>query len=379
MTMRRWLAALFSLWLIIALGCAGDDDEDDDDDATPADDDNDDDGTDDDLDDDTADDDADDDTADDDTADDDTAPPEYPHDGELRVNDLQSLGTHNSYHVQPDFVFHPTHRYTHQPLPVQLDIGVRQFELDLQWYPQQGLRVLHIPVVDPNSTCETLVDCLTAVKDWSDAHPGHQPLLFMLEPKDDLGAHLIQDHVLDVEADILSVWPRERILTPDDVRGDYATLREAIVTEGWPTLGETRNKIIFHAHSLDAFLTNYLAEYPNLEGALMFMDADIDDPIAAILPMNDAVGQSADITAAVQLGFLVRTMAGTCCDEPANNDYTAFDAGLASGANFISTDFPEPTDMYPDYWLEIPDGNPSRCNPIIAPEWCTPEDIENLP
>ncbi|MDP8257579.1 MAG: Ca2+-dependent phosphoinositide-specific phospholipase C [Candidatus Alcyoniella australis] len=329
--------------------------------------------------------DADDDTDDDDTADDDDDAagddddaPYYPNDDVLRLNDLQGLGTHNSYHLEPPVPFHQSHRYSHKPLDEQLEIGVRQFELDLQWGPGEAIKVYHIPVVDQLSTCDTLVDCLDVLKGWSDEHPGHHAIVVFLEPKDDLHVNHIEEHVGDVIDDIYSVWEPERILTPDDVRGDSATLREAIVGNGWPTLGQARNKIIFHAHSHAAFLDNYLAAYPNLEGAPMFMDANEADDIAAIIPMNNSLTQGERITAAVEEGFIVRTMAGNCCDEPAANDYTKFEAALASGAHFISTDFPEPVEEYGDYHLAIPEGNPSRCNPITAPEFCVSADIEDL-
>ena len=49
---------------------------------------------------------------------------------------------------------------------------------------------------------------------------------------------------------------------------------------------------------------------------------------------------------------------------------------LEIGAQLISTDFPAKVEEY-DYWVEIPDGTPSRCNPLSAPNYCTPEAIEN--
>ena len=52
----------------------------------------------------------------------------------LRINHIQVLGTHNSYHIEP---FGPTIRaydYTHEALDIQAeDFGVRQFELDVWW------------------------------------------------------------------------------------------------------------------------------------------------------------------------------------------------------------------------------------------------------
>ncbi|MCB1153905.1 hypothetical protein KDL45_09675, partial [bacterium] len=75
-------------------------------------------------------------------------------------------------------------------------------------------------------------------------------------------------------------------------------------------------------------------------------------------------------------GFLVRTRADSCCDEAIANDHTRAEKALASGAHFISTDFPELTDDY-DYTFSIPGGTPSRCNPIHAPNECTAYDVEH--
>ena len=60
----------------------------------------------------------------------------------LRINHIQVLGTHNSYHIKP---FGPTVRaydYTHEPLDIQAEsFGVRQFELDVWWDPRGQLYV----------------------------------------------------------------------------------------------------------------------------------------------------------------------------------------------------------------------------------------------
>ena len=50
-------------------------------------------------------------------------------------------------------------------------------------------------------------------------------------------------------------------------------------------------------------------------------------------------------------------------------------AALATGAHFISSDFPADPGGG-DYWFDVPFGNPSRCNPVTAPIGCTPADIE---
>ncbi len=69
----------------------------------------------------------------------------------MRLNYVQVIGTHNSYHVQPrpallsaiaafDPLAAASFEYTHRPLDDQLgDLGVRQVELDLFADPNGGL------------------------------------------------------------------------------------------------------------------------------------------------------------------------------------------------------------------------------------------------
>ena len=92
--------------------------------------------------------------------------------------------------------------------------------------------------------------------------------------------------------------------------------------------------------------------------------------------MNDPVGGEAEIQQAVRDGFLVRTMAGTCCGTTEQEDRAQLDDALASGAIFISTDYPDPVDGS-NFYVTIPGGAPFRCNPVTAPADCSSKDIEN--
>ena len=89
-------------------------------------------------------------------------PFDYPLDDVLRVNHLQAVGTHNSYHVAPDPYLIDEWDFTMPSLTDQLQLhGVRQFELDvhLEGDGSNGFRVYHAPVVDDGTSCERLVDC----------------------------------------------------------------------------------------------------------------------------------------------------------------------------------------------------------------------------
>ena len=58
--------------------------------------------------------------------------------------------------------------------------------------------------------------------------------------------------------------------------------------------------------------------------------------------------------------------------------YAELDAGQMSGTHALMDDFLEPGDGM-TYFLDLPDGNPARCNEITAPPECTSEAIEDLP
>ena len=104
---------------------------------------------------------------------------------ELRINQLQTIGTHNSYHIRIPGKSKrevPEWNYNHAPLDVQLDRGVRSFELDLH-YKDGEFEVFHVPLLDEGTTCRKLSDALATVRKWSDAHPTHVPISFLFELK----------------------------------------------------------------------------------------------------------------------------------------------------------------------------------------------------
>src|SRR5690606_29092475 len=139
-----------------------------------------------------------------------------------------------------------------------------------------------------------------------------------------------------LDAEIRSVFPADRLIEPDDVRGGLPTLEEAVLTEGWPTIDSTRGDVIF---TLDNERDGYRAGHPSLEGRVAFTPSTPGQPDAAFLKMNDPLGANQQLIAdRVQAGYVIRTRA----DEPVitaqTGDTTQRDAALASGAQWISTD-----------------------------------------
>jgi hypothetical protein len=352
-------------------------------------------------------------------------PVPYPGDQSLRLNQIQVLGSHNSYHQRVDEpVFQQIAAfsqaladsldYGHDPLPVQFETqGIRQIELDVFADPLGGLyaspvglqlvsgdpaarlpaleppgiKVLHVQDVDFRSSCATFVECLSQVKGWSGAHPGHAPLMVLVEAKDDVIPNVggfvfvvpipIGDAELDtIDAEIRSVFAAADILTPDDVRGTRQTLEEAVRLDGWPTLAAARGKVFFCLDNEGGVRSAYTAQHPGLVGRVMFVSAEPPAAEAGFIKLNDPIGDFDHIQDVVARGFIVRNRADADTAQSRSGDTTMREAALNSGAQFVSTDYPLPDPRFTDYAVTIPGGTPARCNPISAPVECAPGDVE---
>ncbi len=300
----------------------------------------------------------------------------YPQDGAIHVDELQAKGTHNSYHVQPLVPFDPSHKYTHAPLPTQLgEQGVRAFEIDIHLH-EDGFRVYHLLAVDPISNCYSLVDCATAIRDWSNAHRGHAPIQVWIEVKDDLGGFPIDD-LGQVDTLLRGVLGDDRLFTPDDLAAGYASPRARLDAVGWPTLGELRGKVMFMLLDGDAHRDDYTHGGTTLAGRVMFATADPNQfalPWAAVSKINDPADP--EIAAAHAARILVASNSCGAGSTTAECDVSRA-AGLANGVQMLMDDFPAPVSSRPD-WLDIPGGTPERCNPVTAGPSCTAAAIENL-
>ena len=296
----------------------------------------------------------------------------------LRIQHIQCKGTHNSYHVAKAKPLDPALAYTHAPLEVQLESqGVRQFELDLHFEAGKPIEVKHITAIDDQANCSGLVDCLGRIKTWSDAHPCHHPIFVIFEPKDEIDVEPLSGHWDQVDGEILSVFPRSRIVTPEDVRGTFPTVRDAVADHGWPTLGFGRGKVVFGMMDENGNGDDYKKLHANLAGALLFVMGEPTDADTALVKRDDS--HAADLAEIVKKGYLVRTYPDGNATTGAAAAQQELDVALASGAQMISSDFPVKLPRFPDFEVVIPGGLPSRCSPVGAPASCKPQEIEHLP
>jgi hypothetical protein len=364
----------------------------------------------------------------------------------LKINQIQVLGTHNSYAMPVDerllnladpilgrvtsqlstrlppeqmALFREEHPndvsvhdglgYQHPDIVTQLNEGMRSLEIDVNPDPQgghfadpagyrilraqgvadllpfdaqalrePGYKVLHIADIDFRSHCPTLKLCLSQIRGWSDAHPDHVPLFLVIEAKvQDLPVLPDPTHTIpftpalfdDLDREIVAGLGRERLITPDDVRGVHPTLNAAIRAGAWPTLAAARGKVIVLMITAtgEAATHGYLESHPSLKGRAAFLRAEPGEDHAAFLMLDNALVRQEQIRDYVRQGYIVRTRSDIEAYEAKTNDLTRAKAAFASGAQIISTDFEHPGNRWgTPYIVRLPGGGLARPNPVSS-------------
>jgi len=339
----------------------------------------------------------------------------------LRINQLQYLASQNSYKMAP---YEPVYEvvdkglglfskyrqpagwdFSHESLEDQLNkYNIRGLELDVYYDPDGGLfyhragnrlagestasgvqelndpgfKVLHRPDFDYRSHHYTFKSALQAVKDWSDSHKNHLPLTILVEPKDDeyvsaatlllpidilTSPKLITPAALDfIDKEIVEVFGKnsKKVLTPDEVRGDYETLEAAILTEGWPKLKDARGKILFVLANSGFEKSYYLNGYPSLKGREMFTFSKPGKPECAFVRLDNPEKKLDEIQELVAKGYIVRTRSEDGTKAAKEGDVSQMDAAFASGAQIISTTYyraderSKDSEDWSDYAVQFP-------------------------
>lgn len=313
-----------------------------------------------------------------------------PADG-LRLNEIQVLGSHNSYKRAMDpqrlAALHEIDKslaqaldYAHVPLTDQLALGVRKFEIDVFYDPDGSLfsraeapagtssfPVLHVQNLDDRSHCLHLLECLAELVAWSDAHPQHIPVFLSFNAKDDVidRPHFLrpqpfgEDAWMALDAELRAALG-ERLLTPADVfRGGPLT---------WPTLAEARGRFLALLDEGGDKRRQYASRWRE---RAMFANLPESADGAAMLVVNDPVAEFERIQRLVRAGYLVRTRADADTREARSGAVGRRDAAWASGAQMVSTDYYLPAvDFGTGYQVSLPGGGAARCNPVLVSAAC---------
>ena len=312
----------------------------------------------------------------------------------IRLNDLQLIGSHNSYKVAIeqsllDYLFQldsATGRglqYEHPPFTEQLELGLRNLELDVFQDPEggyhsnptgldivegsggiplpfdeeeklkvPGLKVFHVQEIDFRSNQLLFKDALAELKNWSDNNPNHTPIILTINTKDGEIPNTRKPLVFDAEAlknldnEIRSILPKQKLITPDMVRRNQTTLEKAVLTGGWTKLNEVKGRFLFVLDEGKAKLDLYLGKFPSLNGAALFINKKEGSPEAAFRIVNDPIADFDKIQSLVKLGYMVRTRADADTKEARANDYNRFEKAQASGAQVITTDYYIPSKLF---------------------------------
>jgi len=333
---------------------------------------------------------------------------------DLPINRVQVIGSHNSYKQAMDTALFSMLKerkpevarsleYSHIALSAQLDLGLRNLEIDayadtkggryahpkgLQWeaaaHPpaydpggemmKPGFKIFHVQDLDFRSNCPSFAGCLKELKAWSDRHKDHYPIYITMNAKDEeiqMPGYTVPEKfgplVFDLlDKEILDNLGRQYLITPDDIRGRYPTLESAVLAGHWPTMGEARGKFIFILDEKGEKRADYIRGHPSLKDRVLFADADPGTPEAAFLILNDPEKEeeAARIREMVRKGYMVRTRADADTEEARRNDKSRFRAACQSGAQIITTDYYNRSAFFPsDYTVRFSDGKYIRSFP----------------
>ncbi len=337
-------------------------------------------------------------------------PKENKQDNTIRINQIQVIGSHNSYKKAIDpalFKFFASRDsasaskidYEHISFADQLNMGLCNLEIDvyadekggkyahpkgLEMAKQApfdpegemqkpGFKVLHIPDLDFRSQGLTLADCLHQLKTWSEAHPNHYPIFITLEAKDEavkLPGFTVPEKFTaqtfdELDASLIQNLGKQNILTPDMVRGKFSTLNEAITHNNWPTLEQAKGKFLFVLDDKKSKRALYISGHPSLKSRILFADAEPGTPEAAMMIRNNP--QDPAIKDLVKKGYIIRTRADADTQQARKNDKNDFVAACNSGAQIITTDYYlKSTHFKSDYVVSFPGDKYFRINPLFS-------------
>ena len=291
----------------------------------------------------------------------------------LRMNEIQFIGSHNSYKQQMPSLYFWLLRlidgegakaleYWHPPIADQLELGLRKLELDFFYDAVSGeFPVGHIQVIDMGTSCTSLRACLQEIRQWSDRNPHHVPIWISFNLKDQ-AIPLLPDPQLFTPEVLTDID-----LAVEEIIGDRLIYPRDVVDREWPLLAESRGKILLVLDEGGEKRDWYLKDWQDRP---MFVPVDEGHEAAAIMMINDPVRDFDRIRSLVKQGYLVRTRADSGTQEARNNDTVRRNKAFQSGAQAISTDYYLLTNPFDsEYRVSIEGG--IRCNPVLISENCS--------
>jgi Phosphoinositide phospholipase C, Ca2+-dependent len=334
----------------------------------------------------------------------------FAQDDNQPINKIQVIGSHNSYRkaIEPQLydaiqALDTTRKlgglqYDHIAITKQLDMGLRNLEIDIYAdtkggryaHPKglematptapyntdgamdkPGFKVFHMLDIDFRTWYSTFDELLAALKKWSNEHPAHEPIFITLEPKDGDGHFGTTEEEFtskvfdDMDKAIIKGLGANKLITPDNVRGNYKTLEAAVLAGNWPKLKDARGKFMFILDNSGKKRDVYKEGHLSLKNRVVFINAEPGTPEAAALFRNNP--EDGTIPELAKKGYIIRTRADADTKEARANDYTHFEAAKKSGAQIITTDYYLPSTLFPSsYHISFDNKTYVRNNPVTG-------------
>lgn len=285
---------------------------------------------------------------------------------DLKLIDLQFLGTHNSYKKEKSALekmfaaFSKDLRqgnYAFETPTDQLNAGIRSFEFDLFCRQRKNgvtFHSFHIGYADMSSNAFDFKTCLEEINLWSVNNPNHLPITIILELKEKGGAYpystIERQHLADL--DKLIKAEMSTLYTPAQAFEGYDNLNEMRACWDSPSLKETMGKVLFILHP-----TKLMQDYISLDtsfctqamfpAAYFWWDKAVGLNSFVIINNHGAAEGSIDENGGRKNGYLFRIMLEDSINGNAMSQQ--IESAIATGATICSTNLPpllKPKDGY---------------------------------
>lgn len=300
------------------------------------------------------------------------------------LSKIQVIGSHNSYKKVMDEKLYQhllkadpsvsTLYYDHPSIEKQLDLGLRNLEIDIwkdenggkyahpsgseianktyEWKIEMqtpGFKVFHMPDVDYETHQPDFKQQLRELRNWSEQNPTHETVFITLElkdEKDDRETIFTFEDIVAINQQIQENLGIEHLITPKELTRNKNQIF-------WPSIDQSRGKFVWIIDNTD--YRRELFDKIELEQSNIFLNVAIDHPKAGCMILNNPYDETIPLLA--EKGIIIRTRADDSTKQARNNDYSTFEQAKKSKAQIITTDYYIPSTLFPSSYQVIFEDN----------------------
>lgn len=297
----------------------------------------------------------------------------------VKFNEVAYIATHNSYQLESVPSYQQIYRnletvtfglvdgnaplYNSDTLTEQFNAGIRSIELDIETVvdgDDVSFVCSHSPLIDMTSSCYDFELALEEIRMWSDVNPRHLPITVIVEPKQffllDDGMRFLNLEYANKVDELLREVFGDKLITPADMMGHHATLKEMREADDWLTLEDCAGKVVVLLH--DTAVTNqYIKQDESIKSQAMFPmlrynSRDKDHASFLIVNNPDDIAKYSQ-----ELIYEKNLVVRTRVDSYGSYNEEDRRLTLESGAQILSTDYPPRADMSGvEYYVDFVNG-----------------------